>query len=215
MSTYPPLPELDAPDAFERGAEPPPAAAPRIVLHLDERALPAVWGAYNALLPRDGCLLELGAVWKTLLPPRFPRRQLVGLGASAVEMVPNSHLDRKIVHDLNADPRLPFADETFDGAFCTNAVPYLTHPVEVFGEVRRVLRPKSPFVIVFGRSFFADRAVRVWRETDDRHHIALVRAFFTRSSTPERPWGDPADETLNREGGLFSPPVYLVHATAA
>ena len=43
--------------------------------------------------------------------------------------------------DLNETPKLPYEDDSFD--FVTNAVSvdYLTKPLEVMQEVRRVLKP--------------------------------------------------------------------------
>ena len=51
----------------------------------------------------------------------------------------------RVVHDLNADPVLPFADASFDAAVCCVSVDYLTRPVEVFAEVARTLRPGGAF----------------------------------------------------------------------
>ena len=33
------------------------------------------------------------------------------------------------MHDLNAEPTLPFADEAFDAAVCAVSVQYMTRPV--------------------------------------------------------------------------------------
>ena len=42
--------------------------------------------------------------------------------------------------DLNADPRLPFDDATYDAVVCTVSVQYLQQPEAVFADVRRVLK---------------------------------------------------------------------------
>ena len=44
------------------------------------------------------------------------------------------------VWDLNADPRLPFDDATYDAVVCTVSVQYLQQPEAVFADVRRVLK---------------------------------------------------------------------------
>ena len=211
------LPDLDAPHAFDREDATPDAVfhqGPRLVVHLDTAGVAAVQEAYRVLLPAGGRFLELGASWKSHLPPHFAKRALIGLGRNASELSCNPHLDERLVHDLNADPRLPFADAAFDGVFCTNAVPYLARPVELFSEVRRILKPRRPFVVVFGRRRFSERAVRIWNESDDAGRVALVTAYFRRSSTPLHGWDSVVHEARNENGGLFSEPVHVVHALA-
>ena len=60
---------------------------------------------------------------------------------NAAELAANPALAEHVVHDLNVDPALPFADASFDDVTCCVSVDYLVRPVEVFGEVARVLRP--------------------------------------------------------------------------
>src|SRR5262249_9341124 len=83
------------------------------------------------------------------LPDEVPFGEVVGLGMNAEEMADNPQLTRFVVHDLNRDPRLPFLPQTFDGVVCAVSIQYVIHPVPVFQEVRRVLRPGAPFVLSF------------------------------------------------------------------
>jgi len=103
---------------------------------------------------------------------------VIGLGMNAEEMADNPRLTGAVVHDLNRDPRLPFGDGRFDAAMCAVSIQYLTDPVAVFREIRRVLRPGAPFVVSFSNRCFPSKAVAVWLGTDDRQHAALVRAYF-------------------------------------
>ena len=54
---------------------------------------------------------------------------------NADELARNPDATAVVVHDLNADPRLPFDDATFDAATCCVSVDYLVRPVEVFADV--------------------------------------------------------------------------------
>ena len=116
--------------------------------------------------------------WRSHLPPDPGARQVVGLGLNAEEMADNPQLTSHVVHDVNVDPRLPFADEAFDGAMCAVSVQYLIHPVLVFREVRRVLRPGAPFVVSFSNRCFPTKAVAVWLGSTDAQRLLLVRAYF-------------------------------------
>ncbi len=110
--------------------------------------------------------------------------------------------DERVVHDLNADPTLPFADESFDDVVCCVSVDYLTRPVEVFADVARVLRPGGRFVTTFSNRCFPTKAIRGWLANDDagplphRHRLLRgqrpVRAGDRRRPGPTRPRRRPA-----------------------
>ena len=73
--------------------------------------------------------------------PEIDFTEVAGLGLNAEELSANRRLSQRVVHDLNADPRLPFDTGRFDAAVCSVSVEYLTDPLAVFDEVARVLRP--------------------------------------------------------------------------
>ena len=151
---------------------------PRKVVHIDDEAIAALGRLYAEVLPADARLLDLMSSWRSHLPAGFRACEIVGLGLNAEEMADNPQLTRHVVHDVNHDPRLPFADETFDGAVCAVSIQYVTHPLRLFREVRRVLRPGAPFVVSFSNRCFPTKAVAIWLEATDEQHVALVRRYF-------------------------------------
>lgn len=170
-----------APEMFQRMDDSDDAqfyAFPRKVVHIDEPAIAAVGQFLAATFAPQGVLLDLMSSWRSHLPPGFVKQRLIGLGLNAEEMADNPDLDEHIVHDLNADPRLPFADNHFDGVLITVSIQYLTQPLAVFAEVGRVLKPASPFVVLFSNRMFPTKAVRVWQGLRDERRAELVRAYF-------------------------------------
>jgi SAM-dependent methyltransferase len=151
---------------------------PRLVTHIDDRAIAAV-GALYAELGLRGEVLDLMSSWISHFPE--PPRRLVGLGMNAAELAANPALAEHVVQDLNADPRLPFADASFDAVTCCVSVDYLVDPVPVFREVARVLRPGGPFVVTFSNRCFPTKAIRGWLHTDDEGHLRIVHAYFVLS----------------------------------
>lgn len=159
---------------------------PRLVTHIDDHAIGAVRELYDEILPEGGAILDLMSSWVSHLPENGGYSRVVGLGMNAEELRANPRLDDFTVHDLNADPTLPYADGAFDGCVCTVSVQYMTRPVEIFREVNRVLRPASPFVLTFSNRCFPTKAVAAWRATGDAEHGQLVAAYFHASGG----WGE-------------------------
>ena len=91
---------------------------PRIVVHIDEGAITALRNLYAELLPTSGSLLDLMSSWRSHLPDTLLQSGLAvtGLGMNAEEMAANPQLADHVVHDLNAESTLPFADEAVDAA---------------------------------------------------------------------------------------------------
>lgn len=147
--------------------------------------------------------------WRSHLPEGARYGEVVGLGLNADEMADNPQLSSWLVHDLNRDPRLPFADGEFDGAMCAVSIQYVTDPPALFREVSRVLRPGAPFVVSFSNRCFPTKAVAVWLGTDDTQHVALVRAYFEEA----RAWTDVTEE--DRSPGDDGDPLYAVWARAS
>jgi SAM-dependent methyltransferase len=148
---------------------------PRLVTHIDDGAIAAV-GALYTELGLGGEVLDLMSSWVShfVTPPR----RLVGLGMNRVELFANPMLAEHVVHDLNAEPTLPFPDESFDDAACCVSVDYLVRPVEVFRDVARVLRPGGRFVVTFSNRCFPTKAIRGWLATDDAGHQRIVASYF-------------------------------------
>jgi SAM-dependent methyltransferase len=128
------------------------------------------------------------------------------LGLNAEEMADNPQLTRAVVHDLNWEPRLPFADEEFDGAMCAVSIQYVLHPLRVFRELRRVVRPGAPLVVSFSNRCFPTKAVAVWLGTSDQQHLMLVRSYFEAAGG----WGDVSAEDRSPDGN--GDPLYAVWA---
>jgi SAM-dependent methyltransferase len=94
------------------------------------------------------------------------------------ELAANPLATDRVIHDLNADPKLPFADGSFDDAVCCVGVDYLIHPVEVFAEVARSLQPGGRLIVTFSNRCFPPKAIRGWLTSDDATHVQIVRRYF-------------------------------------
>ncbi len=196
-------------EAFARVDESPDGGfydQPRFVQHIDEGAIAAVTAAIARHVPPGADLLDLMSSWVSHLPPPadLPLGRVVGLGLNADELAANPRLDEWAVHDLNADPRLPYPDASFDAVLITVSIQYLTRPVETLREVARVLRPGGVLLVSFSNRMFPTKAVRVWQEIPDEarptlvaHYLALAGDFATptvEAHRLERRWfggGDP------------------------
>ena len=182
---------------------------PRKVVHIDDGAIAALGRLYAEVLPAHGRLLDAMSSWRSHLSEGFHAADVVGLGMNAEEMADNPRLARFVVHDVNRDPHLPFGDAEFDGAMCAVSVQYLTHPLRVFREVARVLRPGAPFVVSFSNRCFPTKAVAAWLYANDEQHVELVRSYLEAAGG----FVDLKDE--DRSPGGYGDPLYAVWARAA
>jgi SAM-dependent methyltransferase len=157
---------------------------PRLVTHIDDQAIAAVGALYDELVV-GGDVLDLMGSWVSHF--RSPPANLTVLGMNANELRENNAAASTVVHDLNDDPHLPFAAQSFDGVVCCVSVDYLVRPVEVFTEAARVLRPGGPFVCTFSNRCFPTKAIRGWLYADDEERCAIVRRYFGLSGAFEEP----------------------------
>jgi len=172
--------------------------APRLVTHIDDGAIAAVGALYDEL-GVDGDVLDLMSSWVSHFTA--PPRKLTVLGMNRHELDANAMAATRIVHDLNADPRIPLDDESVDDVVCCVSVDYLTRPVEVFRDVARVLRPGGRFVCTFSNRVFPTKAIRGWLAASEEERPHIVAEYFRRSQvfdgptialrTPPRHPGDP------------------------
>ena len=101
----------------------------RLVVHIDEGAIKKVGQIYARLLPQGGAILDLMSSWRSHVPEEMRLGRLVGLGMNRPEMEDNPALTEIVIHNLNQNPALPFAEGEFDGAVVTVSIQYMTRPV--------------------------------------------------------------------------------------
>lgn len=180
--------------------------ADRLVTHIDPSATAAV-GALYAELELGGDVLDLMSSWVSHF--REPVANLVVLGMNERELAANRLAASRFVRDLNVDPRLPFDDDAFDAVVCCVSVDYLVHPIEVFREVARVLRPGAPFVVTFSNRCFPTKAIDGWLKTSDAGRVVIVRSYFDRAGG----FGDTTAQLRTRIDA-DGDPLWAVWATA-
>jgi SAM-dependent methyltransferase len=175
---------------------------PRFVVHIDDGAIAKVEEIYARLLPQAGAILDLMSSWRSHLPAHVRPSRLVGLGMNRAEMEDNPALNEVVVHNLNQNPELPFAENEFDGAIVTVSIQYMTRPLEIFRGVAKVLKPGAPFIVTFSNRMFPIKAVAIWHTLDEFDRVRLVWRYFQESggfenmeaidmSTPTDPPTDP------------------------
>jgi SAM-dependent methyltransferase len=156
-------------------------AAPRLVLHVDPETVSALSELYRDELPVEGALLDLMSSWVSHLPGDVAYTQVAGLGMNAAELDANPRLRERVVHDLNLDPTVPFANASFDAVLCAFSVQYLTRPVEVFRDCARVLRPGGKLVIATSHRLFPTKAIAAWRALGADDRTRLLQGYLARA----------------------------------
>ena len=193
---------------------------PRLINHIDNLASAHVGELYARRLSTDMHVLDLMSSCESHLPPSLAGMQLTGLGLNIEEMQANPALDRRVLHDLNLEPALPFADAKFDAVICTVSVEYLTRPFEVMRELARVVKPGGAVMFAFSDRWFPPKAIRLWSEVHAFERMAVVLACFRDSglftdyyTETLHGWPRPEDDKYAAELA-DSDPVFFVSATS-
>lgn len=202
------------PDDFLTRMDPSPDtdfyAMPRFVTHIDDAAIAAV-GELYAELGVAGRVLDLMSSWVSHLPTQPDALTVLGLNAD--ELAANQMASTRVVHDLNAEPTLPFADAAFDAALCCVSVDYLVHPVEVLAETARVLAPDAPVILTFSNRCFPTKAVRGWLEATDAGRVGVVTDYLRRAGGFTEPEVARRTPLPVEQGGSYrGDPLYAVVA---
>lgn len=156
-------------------------APPRLVTHIDDSAIAALRDHYGKALKPEGVVLDLMSSWVSHLPDDLPLAEVIGHGMNEEELKANPRLTRWFVQNLNRDVALPLDDGSCDAVLCCVSVQYLRQPIEVFAEVRRALRPGSPFIVTYSNRCFPTKAVAIWRSLDLRGHASLIHLYLERA----------------------------------
>jgi len=150
----------------------------RLVYHIDDPAVSALTKYYSTQLQDGEDVLDICSSWVSHYPTDWNGGNVVGLGMNEKELSANPQLNSYYVRDLNANPVLPFDDESFDKVTCVVSIDYLNKPQQIFKEVGRVLRPGGEFICALSNRCFPTKAFRIWLMTSDLEHIFIVGSFF-------------------------------------
>lgn len=174
----------------------------RLVQHIDDGAIAAVGELYQEL-DIAGRVLDLMGSWVSHFVDE--PADLTVLGMNWTELQSNPMATNVLAHDLNADPTLAFSDNHFDHVVCAVSVDYLVQPLEVFAEVRRVLKPGGRFVCTFSNRFFPTKAIRGWLVATEAQRTEIVASYFglTRGFGP----------VIVDQRPTTMDPLWAVHAT--
>lgn len=177
-------PDLQAPHPdgfFDRSDESPDAlfyTQPRLVTHIDDATIAALTAVYRELLPAGGRVLDLMSSWVSHLPDEWAFAQVEVLGMNEAELRANPRATGLLVHDLNAEPRLPYPNASFDAVLCAVSIQYLTRPVEVFRDVARVLAPEGRAIVAMSHRCFPTKAIRAFHVLPPAQRMEVVAGYL-------------------------------------
>jgi SAM-dependent methyltransferase len=191
-------------------------AHPRFVQHIDDPAIAALKSYYSIIIKPNQSVLDICSSWVSHLPADLKPQSMIGYGMNAAELSRNTHLTKFFIKDLNVDPKLEdIPDESVDTIICNVSVDYLTKPVEVFNEMRRVLRGGGTAHMAFSNRCFPTKVVGKWIGMSDQERRRWVGGYFWAS----RGWEDVEEVILKEQKGGFlggyEDPLYVVRGRKA
>ena len=136
---------------------------------------------YECALPPsgEGDVLDLCSSFTSHFPDAWRARRCVALGLNPLELAVNPSKTEWRVQDLNKEPTLPYDDASFDVVTNSLSVDYMTSPLELFGEIHRVLRPGGLACMAFTNRCFPTKVVPAWRKPfTEPAHAQLVASYF-------------------------------------
>merc|ERR1711920_97644 len=187
-------------------------SVPRLVTHIDDGAINALKKYYSENLPSgDVSIMDMCSSWISHYPEDFKASRVVGLGMNEEELKKNSQLTEYITLDLNDNPVLPYKDNSFDCITNAVSVDYLSKPMQVFHEMKRVLKPGGSAIMSFSNRCFPTKAINVWNKTGDEDHVFIVGSYFHYNGFAKLKAVDitPKPSMFGRSGD----PMFIVTAT--
>ncbi|KAF2285149.1 hypothetical protein GH714_038831 [Hevea brasiliensis] len=139
-------------------------------------------------------------------PQGYKQDRIVGLGMNEDELKQNPVLTEYIVQDLNLNPELPFEDNSFDVITNVVSVDYLTKPLDIFKEMRRILKPGGQAIMSFSNRCFWTKAISIWTSTGDADHALIVGSYFHYAGGFEPPQTIPNLDPILRIHHMISEP---------
>jgi hypothetical protein len=152
-------------------------SVPRLVTHIDDATIRALTDYYREALPPGGEILDVMSSWVSHLPREMQFGRVAVLGMNRQELEANDRASESLVHDLNADPALPYPAESFDAVTNAVSVQYLVNPVAVFASIRRVLRPGGISIVAMSHRCFPTKAVRAFHTLPAQGRFDLVSRY--------------------------------------
>lgn len=181
-------------------------ASPRFVTHIDQATIFALTDYYREFLADSRAVLDLMSSWVSHYPADLDGAQVTGLGMNAEELSHNPQLTDWNQHNLNRDPNLPYADATYDRATIAVSVQYLTQPIAVLAETRRVLRPGGQIAIAMSHRLFPTKAIAAFVQLPPEDRLRLVFYYLTQAGFTDVEFIDRSPENAD--------PLWLIVANA-
>mmetsp|Transcript_13206 Transcript_13206/g.39321 ORF Transcript_13206/g.39321 Transcript_13206/m.39321 type:complete len:253 (-) Transcript_13206:56-814(-) len=153
---------------------------PKFVQHAGGECRESLTKYYAAALPgADGAVLDLCSSWTSHYPKGYKAKRVAVLGLNALELLANPCKTEWTVQNLNKNPKLPYEDASFDIVTNSLSVDYLTSPLEVMKEVKRVLKPGGLAAMAFTNRCFPTKVVPVWTAPfTEAAHARLVADYY-------------------------------------
>ncbi|KAM3068875.1 hypothetical protein ACMFMG_004049 [Clarireedia jacksonii] len=211
-----------SPSDFRRQDESPDTewySQPRFVQHIDDGAISTLKEYYSTFITPTSSVLDVCSSWVSHLPDTLKPKTMMGIGMNAEELKQNRHLTKWFVKDLNVSPKFEeIGDEEIDVVICNVSVDYLTQPIKVFEEMRRVLKEGGTAHMAFSNRCFPTKVVGKWTSMSDEERRKWVGGYFWASGG----WEDVEDVVLKEGGGRgimgllgYEDPVYVVRGRKA
>lgn len=202
------------PQAFRRQDETDDAdfySTPRYCYHIDEGAVRAITNYYKTNIEPGSAILDICSSWVSHFPNDFPEKmsRISATGMNALELKENKALTDFDPRNLNIEPKLPYQDESFDVVTCVVSVDYLIHPLEVFREVNRVLKPGGKFILSQSNRCFPSKAIAMWLEQSDLQHCLVIAAYFHYS----KGWKPAKIMDCSPRGPRTDNPLFIIEGT--
>jgi SAM-dependent methyltransferase len=152
---------------------------PRFVNHIDAATISALTEFYEDFVPAGSDVLDLMSSWVSHLPKTTEYQRVAALGMNAAELEANPQASEFCVHDLNAEPELPYSDQSFDRALIAVSIQYLIQPVEVLSSVARVLRDDGAICIAMSHRLFPTKAIAAFHRLSPNERVKLVSNYLS------------------------------------
>lgn len=217
------LTDFSCPDAFKRMDESPDSEfykKPRFVDHIDTQAKAILRELHLRFVSEGSYILDLMSSVTTHLPEDF-KAKIIGLGLNEEELKANPLLSDYVIWDLNAQPEIPFPDNTFDALLCSLSIEYLTQPELIIKEMARVLKPGGKVIISFSNRWFPPKVIKLWTELHEFERLGWVLQMVWASNLfkdlfafSSRNWPRPVDDKYF-PALKTADPMYAVVATKA